>query len=99
MLRNGDEMGETRWKSPEMDELDLVLSQDMREINWERVVFEYEPRQLYDFFVFFTISSFKNGISLAFLFNYKFRLGFLWIFFTHQKLIFFKTFSNSVSSI
>ena len=30
----------TCWKSPEMDELDLVLSQDMREINCECVVFE-----------------------------------------------------------
>ena len=42
MLRNGAQTGKTRWKSPEMDELDLVLSQDIRKINWGCVVFEFD---------------------------------------------------------
>ena len=40
--RRGLQTCVTCWKSPEMNELDLVLSQDTRESAWDRVVFDLD---------------------------------------------------------
>ena len=66
---NGGQGDHNRWKSPEMDELDLVLCQDIREFNWECVTFDIESFYFVYFFGILMIFSSSVDRIFQFLFN------------------------------